>query len=197
MAEIAAKPLKVTGVPGISARQLAEHYTLYVGYVNKLEDIREALREAGLSMANQTYSALRAAKAAEPFALNGVKLHELYFENLGGTGGRPSGRLLEMIERDWGSFEAWEAQFKACGVAARGWVVLAYDPLDGRLQNFSMDAHDVGAIWGAVPLLVMDTYEHAYVIDYGVKRPPYIEAFMKNIDWDVVNRRWKEVLGNS
>lgn len=86
-------------------------------------------------------------------------------------------------------FESWEAEFKGCGVAARGWVVLAYDPADGKLHNFSMDAHDVGAIWGAAPLLVMDTYEHAYIIDYGVKRPPYIETFMKNIDWDVVNRR--------
>lgn len=81
----------------------------------------------------------------------------------------------------------------ASGVAARGWVVLAYDLDDGLLHNYSADAHDQGGIWGAVPLLVLDTYEHAYMIDYGVKRAPYIDAFMKNIDWDEVNQRLERV----
>ncbi len=188
MAEV--KPLKVSEVPGISARQLAEHHdVLYAGYVNKLKEIREAAKGTDQSKANQTYSALRAAKSAEPFALNGIRLHEAYFDNLGGQGGRATGRALELIERDFESFGAWEAEFKAMGIAARGWVVLAYDIEDKRLHNFAMDAHDQGGIWGAIPLLVLDTYEHAYMIDYGVKRAPYIEAFMTTIDWEVVNQR--------
>lgn len=187
------KPLKITEVPGISARQLAEHHSLYVGYVNKLAEIREAAQSADLSKANQTFSALRAAKAAEPFALNAIKLHEAYFDNIGGRGGWATGRVLELIERDFGSFEAWEAIFKAMGMAARGWVILAYDFSDGFLRNYAMDAHDAGGIWNALPLLVLDVYEHAYTIDYGVKRPPYIEAFMKTIDWDTVNARLEDV----
>lgn len=189
--EISAKPLKITqAMEGISQRQVDEHYSiLYKGYVTKVNEIRAGLETVDRSKANQTYSALRALKTEESFALNGVKLHEAYFDNLGGKGGRATGKILELIVRDFGSYEAWEADFKASGIAARGWVVLAYDLDDGRLHNYSSDAHNQGGIWSAVPLLVLDTYEHAYGIDYGVKRPPYIEAFMKNIDWAEVNAR--------
>lgn len=193
--ELKAKDLKVKEVPGISARQLQEHHdVLYVGYVNKVNEIRAAYETVDYSKANQSYSALRAAKSAEPFALNGVKLHEAYFDNLGGQGGKATGKVLELIERDFGSYEKWEQDFKASGIAARGWVVLAYDLDDERLHNFSMDAHDQGGIWSAIPLLVLDTYEHAYMIDYGVKRAPYIDAFMATIDWDEVNRRLAKVV---
>ena len=99
------------------------------------------------------------------------------------------GRVLDMMVRDFGSYEKWETDFKSTGMAVRGWVVLAYDLEDGTLHNFGSDSHNLGAIWNAVPVLVMDTYEHAYMIDFGVKRPPYIEAFMNTIDWDVVNSR--------
>ncbi|MCL5961008.1 MAG: Fe-Mn family superoxide dismutase [Chloroflexi bacterium] len=176
---------------GISQRQIEEHYnTLYKGYVNKVNEIWEKLETVDRSTANQTYSSLRALKTDESFAVNGVKLHEAYFENLGGKGGKPTGRILELIERDFGSYEAWEADFKASGLAARGWVVLACDEDFGKmLRNYSQDAHNAGSIWNAIPILVLDTYEHAYFLDYGVKRAPYIDAFMRNIDWHVVNER--------
>ncbi|HCC34012.1 MAG TPA: superoxide dismutase [Clostridiales bacterium] len=190
MSEAKPRELKTTAVEGFSKRQLEEHHgVLYIGYVNKLNEIRRLQGEADHSKANQTYSDLRALKVEESFALNGIKLHEYYFDNIGGLGGRAHGRALELIQRDFGSFEMWQTDFKASGLALRGWVVLAYDPYDGRLHNFGSDSHNLGPIWDAVPVLVMDTYEHAYMIDYGVKRPPYIEAFMKVIDWDVVNER--------
>jgi Fe-Mn family superoxide dismutase len=108
---------------------------------------------------------------------------------MGGTGGQADGAALTMIERDFGSYSAWETDFKATGMAVRGWVVLAYDEEDGTLHNFGSDSHNLGPIWNTVPILVMDVYEHAYMIDYGVKRPPYIDAFIKSIDWQVVNDR--------
>jgi Fe-Mn family superoxide dismutase len=184
------KPLKVSEIAGIlSENQLSQHYTLYEGYVNKTNEIWRGYETVDRSKANQTYSEFRALKTEESFALNGVKLHEAYFYNMGGKGGPPTGKIKELIDRDFGSFEKWVEDYKASGIAARGWVVLAYDLDDGRLHNYSQDSHNVGAIWSAIPLLVLDTYEHAYTIDYGVKRPPYIENFMKTVDWDEVNAR--------
>ncbi len=190
MAELTAKALKNNEIKGFSRRQLEEHHgILYKGYVNKVNEIRNLLQSVDYDKANQTYSDLRAMKIEETFALNGIKLHEAYFENMGGPGGQAHGRILAMIERDFGSYGKWESDFKATGMAVRGWVVLAYDLEDGTLHNFGSDSHNLGAIWNAVPILVMDTYEHAYMIDFGVKRPPYIEAFMNVIAWDVVNNR--------
>lgn len=188
--QLGKKSLKVTEIAGIlSENQLAQHYTLYEGYVNKTNEIWTGYETVDRSKANQTYSQFRGLKTEESFALNGVKLHEAYFYNMGGKGGRPTGKIAELIDRDFGSFEKWEEDFKASGIAARGWVVLAFDLDDRRVHNYSQDSHNVGAIWAAVPLLVLDTYEHAYTIDYGVKRPPYIDNFMKTIDWDEVNAR--------
>lgn len=188
--QLGKKALKVTEIAGIlSENQLAQHYTLYEGYVNKTNEIWTGYETVDRSKANQTYSQFRGLKTEESFALNGVKLHEAYFYNMGGKGGRPTGKIAEWIDRDFGSYEKWEEDFKASGIAARGWVVLAFDLDDRRLHNYSQDSHNVGAIWAAVPLLVLDTYEHAYTIDYGVKRPPYIDNFMKTIDWDEVNAR--------
>lgn len=175
---------------GFSERQIEEHYgILYKGYVNKLNEIREGLESVDHAKANQSYSELRTLKLEETFSLNGAKLHEWYFDNLGGKGGQATGKIAELINRDFGSYEAWETDFKATGIAARGWVVLAYDLDDNKIHNYLADAHNQGGIWAALPLLILDTYEHAYVIDYGVKRPPYIDAFMKNIDWNEVNAR--------
>lgn len=190
MAELKAKALKTNNMEGFSQRQLDEHHgVLYNGYVNKVNEIRSLMQAVDFRKANQTFSDLRAMKIEETFALNGVKLHEAYFENIGGTGGQADGAVLTMIERDFRSYSAWETDFKATGMAVRGWAVLAYDIEDRTLHNFGSDSHNLGPIWNAVPILVMDVYEHAYMIDYGVKRPPYIEAFMKNIDWQVVNNR--------
>ena len=175
---------------GISKEEIDQHYgILYKGYVNKLNEIRGKMENVDLSQANQSYSELRGLKTEETFCLNGAKLHEWYFDNLGGKGGEASGRALELINRDFGSYQKFEAEFKATGLAVRGWVVLAYDMDDEKLHIFGQDAHNVGVPWGAYPLFVLDVYEHAYGIDYGVKRAPYIEAFMKNVDWVEVNKR--------
>ncbi len=195
MTEIVAKELKKPQLEGFSERQLVEHHgILYKGYVNKLNEIRELLVTVDHSKANQTFSELRSMKIEETFALNGIKLHEAYFDNMGGSGGKAVGQALTLIERDFGSYDAWEKDYKNTGMAVRGWVVLGYDLESGTLHNFGSDSHNLGSIWSAVPILVMDTYEHAYMIDYGVKRSPYIDAFMKVIDWDVVNERLAKLI---
>lgn len=191
-----AKEFKLEGkLEGISDSQLQQHRdTLYAGYVNKLNEIEEKLPGVDRSKANATYSDLRELKKEEIFATNGVYLHEYYFGNLGGKGSVPTGKIKELLTRDFGSVEKWQEDFKACGIAGRGWVVLAYNLEDEKLHNYLMDVHDVGGVWNCLALLILDVYEHAYMIDYGVKRAAYLDVYFKNIDWSVVNKRLERAL---
>lgn len=174
---------------GFSQRQIDEHHdVLYKGYVNKLNEIEAKLAEANPAEANATYSLIRELKREEVFATNAIRLHEAYFENLGGNGGRATGEIARLIEEDFGSYEKWETEFKALGIAARGWVVLAFDWTDARLHNYLLDIHSDG-VWNASPILVLDVYEHAYFLDYGTARKAYIESFMRNVNWETVNAR--------
>jgi len=191
--EIVAKKLnmRLLSLDGISAKQIQEHYSLYEGYVKKLNEVREELADSGFdkSSPNQTYSALRALKLGETFAACGVTLHEAYFGNLGGKGTEPGKKTKELLEGRFGTVEDFKKIIADSGIAVRGWVVLAYESLSKSLRIFGADAHDVGAIWDANPILVMDVYEHAYFLDFGTKRADYIEAFWKNVDWSEVERR--------
>lgn len=174
---------------GISERTLKEHYKLYEGYVNKTNEIWDKLLTADKSKANATYSNYRELKLEETYALDGVKLHELYFENLGGSGGPAVGLIASIIECDFGTYENWLTDFKACALSARGWTALCFDPIDLKLHNYLQDLHNHGIVSRSTPLLIIDTYEHAYFIDYGADKKGYIEAFMKNVKWSEVNRR--------
>lgn len=179
---------------GISENQISQHRDiLYAGYVNKLNEIEERLKTVDITKANQAFSDFRAMKVEETFALNGVVLHELYFENLGVKGAKPTGKLSDLIAREFGSFDRWIDNLKACGMAARGWVILGLNIYDGKLHNYCLDAHNDKVPVNVVPILVLDVYEHAYTIDYGVKRAPYLDAFVKNINWDAAARRLERV----
>jgi Fe-Mn family superoxide dismutase len=182
-----AKELKFTELQGLSKKQIDEHYNvLYKGYVNKLNEIELKLSQTDLDEANATYSIIRELKREEVFTANAIKLHEGYFDSLGGAGGKADSQILDLMEQDFGSYEDWEKEFKACGLCARGWVVLAFDWTDGKLHNYTLDIHSDG-VWGVSPLLIMDVYEHAYFIDYATARKSYIDAFHKNINWAYVN----------
>jgi Fe-Mn family superoxide dismutase len=191
--EIVAKELdaRLLTLDGISEKQIREHYSLYEGYVKKLNEVREKLADSGFDKAgpNQTYSALRALKLGETFAAGGVILHETYFGNLGGKGTEPGKKTKAFLEERFGSFENFKEIITNCGMAVRGWVILAYENLSKSLRVIGADAHDVGAIWDAKPILAMDVYEHAYFLDFGTKRADYIEAFWKNVDWNEIERR--------
>ena len=188
------KPLKYTELDGLSEKQLKEHHdVLYAGYVKKANEIEEKLKSVDISTANATYSDLRELKMEETFAINGVKLHEGYFDNMAKID-KPGLSILEskmgkLIERDFGSYEVWGKEFKAMGLCARGWVVLGYDLDEKKLKNVLCDSHNQGGVWNMIALLIMDVYEHAYFIDYATARKSYIETFFKNINWEEVNRR--------
>ncbi len=178
----------INGIEGMSARLMGEHYKLYEGYVKKANEITEKLKSVDFSTANATQSEIRSLKMGFSFAVNAIKSHELYFENISGKGGQPQGWLGTQIEKHFGSFENWEKDMKATGLAARGWVWTAFDWQTGSLFNYLGDAHDAFPIWHATPLVALDVYEHAYMIDYGVARADYIETFFKNLNWDTAEK---------
>lgn len=176
----------INGVPGLSERQMSEHYKLYEGYIKKANEITEKLKTVDYAGANATQSDLRSLKLGYSFAVNAIKGHELFFENLSGNGQAPQGFVGQQIEKQFGSYENWLTDLKSTGIAARGWVWLAFDWQNGSLFNYLGDAHDAFPIWHATPLVALDVYEHAYFIDYGTTRKDYIEAFVKNLNWETV-----------
>jgi Fe-Mn family superoxide dismutase len=187
--EITPRELKpaLTELDGISRASVEAHYKLYQGYVNKRNEILGKLAAVDLSAANQIYSEIRALKVELSFAVGGIKNHEIYFEHLGGAGGDPTGPVGGLIDRDFGSAAAWRADLKATGMAGRGWAWTAYDWDEGRLFNYVGDTQNTFPIWNATPLVALDVYEHAYFLDFQTDRASYIDAFLDNLDWDVVN----------
>jgi Fe-Mn family superoxide dismutase len=183
---------KLIGMEGFSNTLLNNHFTLYQGYVtntNKAADALAAMLKEGKT-ASPEYAEL---KRRFGWEYDGMRLHELYFENLGGKTPLVKGAVLgKLIEASFGSYEAWEQDFRATGaMRGIGWVVLYYDVDACRLFNQWINEHDVGHLAGCQPILVMDVFEHAFMIDYGLKRADYITAFFKNINWKVAESRVK------
>src|SRR6476469_6344461 len=187
--EITARELKpeLYELDGISRASIEAHYKLYQGYVNKRNEILGKLAGVDLAAANQVYSEIRALKVDLTFAIGGIKNHELYFAHLGGGGGDPTGAFGSLVERDFGSVEAWRSDLKATGIAGRGWAWTAYDWDERRLFNYIGDAQTSYPVWHATPTVALDVYEHAYFMDYQTDRASYIDAFLANLDWSVVN----------
>jgi Fe-Mn family superoxide dismutase len=173
------------GTKGLSDQLLKNHFTLYQGYVtntNKVADALGAMAKEGKT-ATPEYAEL---KRRFGWEWNGMRLHEYYFGNLikDGKALDKNSNLFRKIVEDFGSYENWEKDFKATGaMRGIGWVILYYD--GSRLFNTWINEHDVGHLSGASPLLVMDVFEHAYMIDYGLKKADYIEAFFRAIDWTI------------
>ncbi len=184
---------QLLGTKGLSDQLLKNHFTLYQGYVtntNKVADALNALLKDGKT-ATPEYAEL---KRRFGWEFNGMKLHEYYFGNMkkGGSEMDRNSRLFKKITDDFGSYENWEKDFKATGtMRGIGWAVLYYDQTAGKLFNVWINEHDVGHLGGAAPILIMDVFEHAFMIDYGLKRADYIEAFFKAIDWVAVANRFK------
>lgn len=179
------------GLKSFSETIIKNHLTLYEGYVNNFNKLNDIL--AGMEKENK-FAAPEFAELNRRFGWewNGMRLHELYFGNLINNGRKLDNNsgLYKKIIKEWGSFEMWEKDFKAMGaMRGIGWVILYYDKQAERLFNVWINEHDAGHFSGAAPLLVMDIFEHAYMIDFGLKRADYIEAFFKNIDWDIVQSR--------
>jgi Fe-Mn family superoxide dismutase len=170
---------------GLSEKQISEHIKLYEGYCKKIDEIRTKISVNEME-GNATYSEIRELKLEEGFCINAIKLHELFFENIGEG---HSNEMTKMIENDFGSWDIWKKEFMALAMSARGWVILAYDWKDDKSHNYICDMHNQGGIWETIPLLILDVYEHAYFIDHGTNRKAYVEGFMNNINWKIVEER--------
>lgn len=178
---------------GISKATHDNHLTLWKGYANKTNEIRKALAEADVdpAKANQIYSQMRALKVNYAFAYSGFINHNVYFDTIGGAGGPATGKVAELIDQSYGSFDQWAADWKCTGMAGRGWAYLGYDHDEGKVHTYIGDAQDTFPTWNHTLLLAMDVYEHAYYLDFQTARMKYIEAYMQVIDWDAVNARLK------
>jgi Fe-Mn family superoxide dismutase len=181
---------KLIGMKGFSEILLKNHFTLYNGYVTNCNKLLEALMKMFEEDKIGTVE-FAELKRRLGWEWNGMRLHELYFENLGGNGIFPQeGRLSKLINEQFGSYENWKKEFISIGLMRGiGWVILYQDVHTSKLINFWINEHDVGHPAGGNPLLVMDVFEHAYIIDYGLKKKDYIETFFDNINWNEVEKR--------
>jgi Fe-Mn family superoxide dismutase len=180
----------ILGMDGFSSELLQDHFKLYQGYVTETNELLAELDSmaGGGELDSPRHAELRRRLGWE---FDGMRLHELYFENLGGDGRPPSsGALHDRLSRAKGGLDSWLAEFKAVGgIRGVGWAILYLDAASGRVRNFWIGEHDCGHPVGATPLLVMDVWEHAFMTDYGTNREEYIEAFLANVDWRVVENR--------
>lgn len=183
---------QLIGMAGFSETLLKNHFTLYQGYVTNTNKVLDTLDQM-IKDAKTATPEFAELKRRLGWEFNGMRLHEYYFENLGGKSGvDKNGKFAKKVVESFGSYEAWEKDFRATGaMRGIGWVVLYQDIMSGKLINFWVNEHDVSHPAGCNPLLIMDVFEHAFMVDYGLKRADYIEAFFKNIKWPTVESRVK------
>lgn len=183
---------RLLGMQGMSEQMLKNHFTLYQGYVKNTNLLIEKLS----ALVNEDKAAtpeFAEEKRRMGWEFNGMRLHEYYFENLTKEKSEVDtpGALAGALGKDFGSMDAWRKDFQATGaMRGIGWAITYFDPQGGRLINTWVNEHDVGHLAGAAPILVMDVFEHAFMLDYGLKRADYIEAFFNALDWSVVEKRF-------
>jgi Fe-Mn family superoxide dismutase len=177
----------VKKLQAFSPLMMENHLKLYSGYVTQSNGLLTLLENPELS--NPQRSELRRRLGWE---MAGMKLHELYFENLGAHALSETS-FKEAIEKQFGSWQAWQKDFESAGaMRGIGWAILYWDNDHARFINAWIGEHDWGQLTGCIPLLVMDVWEHAYMSDYQIDRAQYIENFMKEVNWSVVESRWNQ-----
>jgi Fe-Mn family superoxide dismutase len=187
------KPLKYTEIPGfLTAAQIAPHHTAhYGGALKALVSADSKLEEATKSGTAPDPAAFAHLKRLINSRGNSVVLHEFYFDGLSIKPVDPRQKLRTAIEQRFGSLDKWLADFIASAKEAAGWAMLVKHPVNGRLYNVVSDEHAMGVLWMAKPIIVIDTYEHAFYIDYQNRKAEYVEKFVKHIDWSEANRRFE------
>lgn len=190
-----ARKFDLKGLAGISDQTLQMHFKLYEGYVkgtNALSQKIDAFLVDGKVDAEEmpAYSELTRRLG---FEYNGMVLHEYYFENLTSGSERPEGPFPAAAEKSFGSFDVWKTDFASIGaMRGVGWAICYQNPANGRLSNHWITLHEHGNVAGFRPILVMDVWEHAYLLDYGTDRAKYLDAFFANVAWQTVDRRLGE-----
>ena len=187
------KTFDLGGLAGFSEKQISEHLKLYAGYVKNVNKLSADIARLSSDEANSI--AVSELRRRFGFEFNGLRLHELYFEALGGGGAiQEGGGLKNALTAQFGSFEAWAGEFKTMGMMRGiGWVILCRDPENGKLFNAWITDHEVGHLAGLPVLLAMDVWEHAYAVDFlPTGRKDYIEVFFKNLRWDIVESRFQK-----
>ncbi len=190
-------PYAYNALKGLSEQLVTWHHDRHFkGYVdgrNAVETALAAMDPAAAGFDAKTYAGL---KKQETFHACGQILHEVYFSNLGGDGGAGGQAVVAALERDFGSLTKWVADLRAAAIAAGiGWGVTCWDPSCGRLVNFSVESHQLGAVWGAVPVVALDCWEHAFYHDYGPDKGKYLDVFFQNLHWDRINERFQAAGG--
>jgi Fe-Mn family superoxide dismutase len=187
-----ARKFDLKGLAGISDETLRLHFKLYEGYVkgtNALTAKIDAILADGKVDAEEVpaYSELTRRLG---FEYNGMVLHEYYFENLTREHGRPGGPFATRAEESFGSFATWKTDFSSIGnMRGVGWAICYENPANGRLSNHWVTLHEHGNVAGFRPILVMDVWEHAYLLDHGSERAKYVDAFFANVAWSVASER--------
>lgn len=187
------KPLKHKAIPGfLSAEQIAPHHTAHYGGALKtfvsIDAKFEDSFQKGTVIDPAAFETMQKQKSSRG---NSVILHEMYFDGLALKANEPAEAIRKAIEKRFGSLEKWSADFIASAKAAAGWAMLVQHPVNGRLYNVVSDEHASGPLWLAMPLVVIDVYEHAFYIDYQNKKADYIEKFMQHVDWAEADRRFR------
>lgn len=187
------KPLKLKEIPGfLSAQQIAPHHTAHYGGALKtfvaIDAKFEDSFQKNTAIDPQAFETMQRQKSSRG---NSVILHEMYFDGLALKAPDPVVDVRKAIEKRFGSLEKWTADFIASAKAAAGWAMLVHHPVNGRLYNVVSDEHAMGPLWLAMPLVVIDVYEHAFYIDYQNKKADYVEKFMQHVDWAEANRRYQ------
>jgi len=186
--------LRPKQLSGISDEQIAQHWTLYEGYVKNVNLLNE--RISSLAEHKSFGPEFSELKRRLGFEYDGMILHEHYFGILkaGQRPPREGSELSKMMKKSFGGFDNWLQEFSAAGtMRGVGWVILYFDPLSQALTNHWIGLHEDGHPAGFIPILVLDVWEHAFMVDAGADgRPAYVEAFLKNVDWPKAERNLED-----
>jgi Fe-Mn family superoxide dismutase len=193
-----ARQFPLSGLKGISDQTLEMHFKLYEGYVNETNKLNEKLGEflKDGTVDQEEFPAYSEISRRRGFEYNGMVLHEYYFENMKKDGSVDPDRtssFYQVAEKSFGSYKTWKTDFAGVGkMRGVGWAICYQNPANKAISNHWIELHETGNVSGFIPILVMDVWEHAFILDYKpAERPKYIEAFFTNINWDAVNQRLK------
>ena len=191
---VQAKPFAIP-TEALSGENIRNHYSLYEAYAKDFNQISAELDGANTSTASSNHSAFRSLKIDEVYNINAAYLHALYFENISDVRSVITMDSLAFmrLERDFGSFDAWQKDFVACALSARnGWAMTVYNSMLKRYINVVVDLHHHNIPIASHPIVVVDCWEHSYYRDYLSDRKTYVYGMMKELDWNVIEKRFKK-----